>query len=244
MKNSFIFYTIYADKFHSLSDEQFGKLVRCMVKYEETGEIIRTGDVGVDLSFDVVKTDLDLNREKYENIVKRNQENGKKGGRPKNPSKPKKPSGLFGNPKNPDEPKKAEYDYDNDYVNDNDISNINNKYIDNNKVIEVDKVNSVKEKYKKEKRVYYPNDDELNKAFENFVAHRKLMKKPMGDEAINLNMKKLAKLSEGDNDKAIAILNQSIERGWQGLFELKDDYINTGSTIDSHQAYLDKWRNA
>jgi hypothetical protein len=35
-------------------------------------------------------------------------------------------------------------------------------------------------------------------------------------------MKDLERLSGGDNDKAIKILNQSIQRSWRGLFEIKE----------------------
>jgi len=53
---------------------------------------------------------------------------------------------------------------------------------------------------------------------------RKKMKKPMAtDRAVKLAMNTLEKLSHGDNDTAIKILEQSIERSWVGLFALKDD---------------------
>ena len=239
MAESFVFYRSFHKALSNLDADTYKEAMEAICNYALDGIIPDCSGVSA-MAFELIKPQIDANI--------RRRENGKKGGRPKTETKPNnnlditKPKPKHNLTKTKPEPNVNVNVNDND--NDNDIGNINNKYIDNNKVIEVDKVNSVKEKYKKEKRVYYPNDDELNKAFENFVAHRKLMKKPMGDEAINLNMKKLDKLSGGDNDKAIAILNQSIERGWQGLFELKDDYINTGSTIDSHQAYLDKWRNA
>ena len=72
------------------------------------------------------------------------------------------------------------------------------------------------------KVTYYPNDEELNKAFIDYMAMRKTIKKPMSDRAIELAMKKLETLSGGDNDKAIEILNQSVMNSWQGLFELKE----------------------
>ena len=60
---------------------------------------------------------------------------------------------------------------------------------------------------------------------------RKQIKKPLAtDRAIELAIKKLDKLSGGDNDKAIEILNQSILNSWQGLFPLKDE--NTSKGID------------
>ena len=72
---------------------------------------------------------------------------------------------------------------------------------------------------------YYPGDENLDKAFSDYVSMRKQIKKPMSDRAVELAMKKLDDLSAGDKDTAIAILNQSIMNSWQGLFELKRDKI-------------------
>lgn len=82
-------------------------------------------------------------------------------------------------------------------------------------------------KNEKNENKYYPNDELLNKAFVDYVEFRKKIKKPMTDRAVELAMDKLADLSQGDNDKAIKILNQSIMQGWQGLFELKDRSVST-----------------
>ena len=70
---------------------------------------------------------------------------------------------------------------------------------------------------------YYPNDELLNQTFLDYIKMRKTIKAPMTDRAIELCMKRLDKLSGGDNDTAIAILNQSIEYSWKGIFELKDN---------------------
>ena len=80
-----------------------------------------------------------------------------------------------------------------------------------------------KDKDKPKKKAYYPNDIELNQAFTDYVDMRKKIKAPMTDRAIELAIKKLEKLSNGDNEKAIAILEQSVMNSWKGLFELKND---------------------
>ena len=61
MKNSLILYHDYLEKFISLSDEQFGKLIRCMLTYDATGEAPATGDPFVDMAFNIVRFDLDKN---------------------------------------------------------------------------------------------------------------------------------------------------------------------------------------
>ena len=71
--------------------------------------------------------------------------------------------------------------------------------------------------------MYYPTDELLNQAFADYVDMRKQIKSPMTDRAVQLAMSNLEKLSGGDNDKAIRILNQSVMNSWKGLFELKGD---------------------
>lgn len=63
----------------------------------------------------------------------------------------------------------------------------------------------------------------LEIALDDFAKHRKAMKKPLTDKARELTLNELEKLAPGDDDMKIAILNQSIQRGWQGVFELKED---------------------
>jgi len=69
----------------------------------------------------------------------------------------------------------------------------------------------------------YYMDSRLNDAFADFVKMRKTIKKPMSDRAITMAKNNLEKLSNGDTDKAVIILEQSIYHCWQGLFELKDE---------------------
>ena len=114
MKDGMVLYASYAEKFKKLSDAQFGKLIRYVMRYQLDGVVPDIDDIAVSLSFDVIKFNLDNDNEKYEKVVERNRENGKKGGRPKkedseNPTEPKKPNGFS---ENPPEPKKADKDKD------------------------------------------------------------------------------------------------------------------------------------
>ena len=94
-----------------------------------------------------------------------------------------------------------------------------------------------KENKRKEIKTYYPEDVELNQAFINFIEMRKKIKAPMTDKAIDLSISKLKELSNGDNDKAIAIINQSIINCWKGLFPLKEEKPKEKNIID-------EWMNA
>lgn len=103
----------------------------------------------------------------------------------------------------------------------------------NDKVVTTDKEYKESKEGKELKNnigLYFPDDENLNTAFKDFVDYRKSIKKPMGERAIELNKKDLEELSAGDSSKAIAIINQSIKRGWQGLFPLKGEINGSGNT--------------
>lgn len=65
--------------------------------------------------------------------------------------------------------------------------------------------------------------------WEAFVEHRQKLKAPMTDRAKTLMISKLEKL----NGEANKILNQSIESGWKGIFELHEDGKNGQTKFDS-----------
>lgn len=88
--------------------------------------------------------------------------------------------------------------------------------------------------------VYYPADELLNQAFLDYIEMRKKIKKPLAtDRAVKLAMNNLEKLSGGDNDVAIQILEQSIMNSWQGLFPLKQE-----AKKQSSKTVFDEWRDA
>jgi DNA replication protein DnaD len=62
----------------------------------------------------------------------------------------------------------------------------------------------------------------LEKATEDFKEYRKKMGKPMTERAVELLHSKLTKLAGNDEALKVAILEQSIFHGWQGVFALKE----------------------
>lgn len=111
--------------------------------------------------------------------------------------------------------------------------------IDKDKDIDID-IDSDKGSDKGKKvKVYYPADETLNEAFLDYIDMRKKIKSPMTDRAITMAIKKLDELSNGDNDVAIRILEESIMNGWKGLFPLKDE-----SRKQTNESVFDEWRNA
>ena len=69
----------------------------------------------------------------------------------------------------------------------------------------------------------YTGDEDLRQALKAFIQMRNMIKKPLTDYALSLILKKLDKLSNDDLTKT-AIINQSVEHSWQGVFPLKADY--------------------
>ena len=87
-----------------------------------------------------------------------------------------------------------------------------------------DKNEKNEKKERKRQAVYYPNDELLNNAFKEFLTMRNKIKKPIAtQQALTRMMNKIEKLSCGDNDLAIKILNQSTDHCWQDVYELKSD---------------------
>jgi len=121
MKKSFIIHVDSLNVLDDLSPGQISELFLAIRDYHIGNELQLTGLMKA--VFTPFRNQFERDEEKYQSIIERNKNNGKKGGRPKseiNPEEPKKPNGLFSNP---EEPKKADNvnDSDNDNVNDNDI---------------------------------------------------------------------------------------------------------------------------
>lgn len=81
----------------------------------------------------------------------------------------------------------------------------------------------------------------LEQALKDFRDMRNRMRKPMTPLAVELLIKKLEKFAPGDEQKQVEILHQSIENGWTGVYELKQDQKRMSAR---QQDYHDKWHPA
>lgn len=75
-----VIYTSYLQKFDKLTDEQFGQLMRAGLTYIQTNEVPEIEDMVVAVCFDVLKVEVDINNQKYEETCAKRREAGKKGG--------------------------------------------------------------------------------------------------------------------------------------------------------------------
>lgn len=125
-KKSFIIYTDSRCMVDKLSNERAGILFKTLFSYCDN-ENPKCDDEVIDMAFEHFKNILKRDLKKYEKIVERNRNNGKNGGRPKNPV------GNLETKENQKEPKKADSDNDNDI-----IININNKLLSEIEISDVD----------------------------------------------------------------------------------------------------------
>ena len=151
---SFILYQEYKKNISLLSQNQKGDLLDAIFSFNEGVEIKL--DPIVEMAFSFIKSDLERNKIKYQNIIERNKINGVNGGRPKNPKEPKKPSGLFGNPK---EPKETLNDNEDDNEDKDDNKNEECKLINDN--LDEIKKNEIELEKTKTKKFIKPSIQEI-----------------------------------------------------------------------------------
>ena len=83
-----------------------------------------------------------------------------------------------------------------------------------------------KDKKGRKEEIYKSVPQELHAVINDFLEMRKQIKSPATERALELMIKKLMDLSEGDTNLAIRILEQSIERGWKTVYPLKEERKN------------------
>ena len=207
-KDSFILYLEQKQIFEMLTDEEAGQLIKAIFEYEDTGQTV-TLDRSLQIAFLPIKNVLDRNKEKYEKVVERNKKNIEKRW---NKEDTKNTTGKNGIPKNT-----KNTDNDSEYDNDNDNEHDNDKKKKNKKRKTFDDVFSEN---------HFSND--LENTIKDFIDMRKTIKKPMTTKALELLIRNLKKLTNLE-DEQIAILNQSIEHGWQTVYPLKQFKNNSSN---------------
>ena len=100
-KKSFVAYCDWEETFEELSDEEAGKLIKHLFKYVNDKNP-ETSDKLTKMCFIPIKQSLKRDLKKYEKYIEKQSVNGKKGGRPKNPTLLETTQPLI------EEPKKAD----------------------------------------------------------------------------------------------------------------------------------------
>ena len=80
----FFTYFHHANVIDKLSDAQTGRLFKALMHYGRDGELIDlSDDIACDLTFTLMRDEIDRNFERYQEMCEKRREAGKKGGRPK-----------------------------------------------------------------------------------------------------------------------------------------------------------------
>jgi hypothetical protein len=124
-KTSFYLHNDMLNVLDKLTDEQAGKLFKAIRNYQDGIE--DELELLLEITFMPFKNQFDRDMVKYQNVIERNKENGKKGGRPKKTQdNPKNPSGFMNNPEKPKESlKEKDKDKESDSVKDNVSESVN-----------------------------------------------------------------------------------------------------------------------
>ena len=69
------------------------------------------------------------------------------------------------------------------------------------------------------------DNPELREAFVNFIKMRKVIKAQLTNRGLELAINRAYELAKGNPQKMIAVVNQSVERSWRGIFELTEDKV-------------------
>lgn len=112
-KESFLIYKSFYKPISRLSDKQLGRLFRAIFQYQ-LGEVV-TIEGDIEMAFEFFKSQFELDENKYQSIVERNRENGRKAAiKKEQKDEPKQPNGGEWVPNNP-----VAADNDKDKDNDN-----------------------------------------------------------------------------------------------------------------------------
>ena len=129
-KDNYIMHSSYNDHFKLLTDAELGRLIRDVNNYVQNNVLPQysSEERVINMAFSFMRTTIDIEKEKYIKKCEKNRENGKRGGRPKNPEKP---NGLENNPEKPNARNNNPIDIEMDMDMDMDID-IDNKSVCNN----------------------------------------------------------------------------------------------------------------
>lgn len=191
----FCAYHSYSDSMRNLSDNECGRLFRALLRYSATGDLPDLTD-REGIAFDFMRGQIDRDREAYEAKCRKNRENGEKAfASDRGRTVPNGSDGTQGKGKG-EEKGKGKDKGEGD----------NNTRARRAGVFEL----------------FADDDQELLDALIAFRAMRKQIKKPLTERGEELICKKLGDMTQ-DHAVMISILDQSIERGWQGVFPVKEE---------------------
>ena len=194
MRESFVLFTEYAEHMKLLNMEQRGVLLTAIMNYETDIELPEMDDC-VAMAFSFIKANLDRTDQKYETTKAARSAAGQASGEARRNKSEQTRTNTNKSEQNEQTGTKRNKTNNNVNVNVND--------------------NVFKEKEVKEKEKLSPA---VREELDAFVEHRKKLRKPMTDHAIDLLVTKLLKLAATDEER-VEMLREAIEKGWQTVYK-------------------------
>lgn len=256
-KNSFILYGSWEHLFEGMTDEQAGQAIKAIYQHE-SGEDVSVDNPLLSGILNMIFDRLDSDRNSWNQSREKRSEAGKRGAKSRwkeEPADHNLPSDEMAKDNKAcdchnlpsDEMAMMAVN-----VNVNDTVTVNNKEKDkreSRKNLSADADRGIPSDRKKKTESVSPNrkepyddDPNLDKAIREYVRYREDTKSKLTPYALNLNLQKLRTLAPGDVKKQIAIIHQTIARGWKGFFPLDEDKARSptrGSPAKKQNAFND-----
>lgn len=200
-----VFYESYYNAIRLLPDDKRLEAYDAVMGYEF--EDIEPEELSweVEMVFTIIRPMLDS--------VKAKREGGKKGGRPrKETSETENKNHRFSDLETIGSEKSKPNDKDKDK--EKVKVKVKDKEKDKEKAKEKENIS------KESVEVMYDPDIEVDDAIRDFIRHRKALRKPMTDKAIDLFVAKLNRMTSSPARK-VRLINNAIEHGWLSVYEEK-----------------------
>ena len=222
-KPSIILYTDVLQHIEQLSCEEAGTVFLGILRYSSGLEIPEMTPTSK-MCFSFIRAQIDRDAGKWTDTIDKRREAGRLGGLAKAHNNAENLANLASakNAKqNLAKPSKTKQTLANvaDTVTDTDTVTVNN--------ISTEIENGKERNSPTESKERKPKGD-LDVAVDFFKEHRKKIKKPMTDHAVDLFRRKLEKLAPNDPSKQIELIDHAIGKGWQDVY-LPDEWGNQTS---------------
>ena len=212
-KKSFVMYESWGVAIEKMNNEQAGELIKAIYAFQKDPDVVPE-DPAIAFVFELIKQKLNEDNKRYEEVCAARSEGGKKGGRPKANGSDEKQKVIEDENKNlkvsektkrfSEKAKEPDTEYDTDTESENEITSERKK-----------------QSKKRAAASAYVSDPALNAAISDFVEHRKKLRKPMTDRAIQLFIIKLQGMADSVPER-IELINTAIEHGWQTVYAPKE----------------------
>lgn len=237
-KNSFILYGSWEHLFEGMTDEQAGQAIKAIYQHE-SGKDVSVDNPLLSGILNMIFDRLDSDRNSWNQSREKRSEAGKRGAKSRWKEEPAD-NNLPSDEMAKDSKVCDCHNLPSDEmammavnVNVNDTVTVNNKEKDkreSRKKLSADADRGGASEHKEDtesinpdRKEPYADDPDLDAALREYVRYREDTKSKLTPYALNLNRQKLESLAPGDAKKQIAIIHQTIARGWKGFFPLDEE---------------------